>query len=77
MSVSLTLNLTRLFAVSYKKIGDFLWGLPLIVLLFGTHIYLTFKTGFVQKYICLSFVPCNNSYLGFVKTTLRQKNGTV
>lgn len=33
------------------KIGDFLWGLPLIVLLFGTHIYLTFKTGFVQKYI--------------------------
>lgn len=33
------------------KINDLIWGLPMIILLFGTHIYLTFRTGFVQKYI--------------------------
>lgn len=28
-----------------------LWGWPLIVLLLGTHIYMTIRTGFVQRYI--------------------------
>ncbi len=35
-------------------IGDFagwVWGVPLIVLLFGTHVYLTIRTGFIQKRI--------------------------
>lgn len=31
----------------------FLWGLPMIILLFGTHLYLTFKTGFIQKKLWL------------------------
>lgn len=37
-----------------KFLGDlanFVWGVPLIVLLFGTHVYLTFKLRFIQRYI--------------------------
>ena len=30
-------------------IDSFLWGWPLIILLFGTHIFMTFRTGFIQK----------------------------
>ncbi len=35
-------------------IGDFagwVWGTPLIVLLFGTHLFLTLRTGFIQKHV--------------------------
>ncbi len=28
---------------------DLLWGWPLIIALFGTHIFMTFRTGFIQK----------------------------
>ncbi len=31
------------------KVSDFLWGWPLIIILFGTHIFMTIRTGFVQK----------------------------
>lgn len=31
--------------------SSFLWGWPLIILLFGTHLYLTFRTGFIQKHL--------------------------
>lgn len=31
--------------------AGFLWGWPLIILLFGTHLYLTVRTGFIQKYL--------------------------
>lgn len=31
------------------KISDFLWGWPLIIILFGTHIFMTIRTGFIQK----------------------------
>jgi AGCS family alanine or glycine:cation symporter len=30
-------------------INNFLWGPPLLILLVGTHIYLTFRTGFIQR----------------------------
>lgn len=30
-------------------VNDFLWGIPMIVLLLGTHVFLTFRTGFIQK----------------------------
>lgn len=29
--------------------GNFLWGAPMIILLLGTHIFLTFRTGFIQR----------------------------
>lgn len=35
--------------VSY--LDDLLWGWPLIILLLGTHIFMTFRTGFIQRYI--------------------------
>jgi len=31
--------------------SNFVWGLPLIVLLFGTHLFLTIRLRFIQKYI--------------------------
>ncbi|MCX7958100.1 MAG: sodium:alanine symporter family protein [Deltaproteobacteria bacterium] len=33
------------------SVSSVVWGWPLIILLFGTHIYLTFRTGFIQKYL--------------------------
>nr|WP_300090993.1 sodium:alanine symporter family protein [Sedimentibacter sp.] len=32
-------------------IDGWLWGWPLVILLFGTHLYLTFRLKFIQKYI--------------------------
>ena len=32
-----------------KTINSYVWGWPMIALLFGTHIFLTFKTGFIQR----------------------------
>jgi alanine or glycine:cation symporter, AGCS family len=33
------------------QISDLLWGYPLIILLFGTHLYLTFRLRFIQRFI--------------------------
>ena len=34
-----------------EKAGSAVWGAPLIILLFGTHIYLTFRLGLIQRYL--------------------------
>ena len=34
-----------------SSINGILWGPPMIILLFGTHLFLTVRTGFIQKYI--------------------------
>ena len=34
-----------------STIDDFVWGPPLLVLLFGTHIFLTVRTAFMQRYL--------------------------
>ena len=39
------------FAEIIGKLDSILWGWPLILLLFGTHIFMTFRTGFIQKEI--------------------------
>ncbi|MDD6154507.1 MAG: sodium:alanine symporter family protein [Eubacteriales bacterium] len=39
------------FADAVSKVDGFLWGLPLIIILVGTHVFLTFRTGFIQRYI--------------------------
>ena len=31
-------------------INGFIWGPPMIILIFGLGIYFTFKLGFIQKY---------------------------
>lgn len=33
------------------QISDVIWGYPLIILLFGTHLYLTFRLRFIQRFI--------------------------
>ena len=30
-------------------LDDFIWGIPMIVLLFGTHVFMTVRTGFIQR----------------------------
>jgi AGCS family alanine or glycine:cation symporter len=32
-----------------ESLDSILWGWPMIILLFGTHLFMTFKTGFIQK----------------------------
>lgn len=32
-------------------IDGYLWGPPMLILLFGTHLFLTFRTRFIQRYI--------------------------
>ena len=32
-----------------EGINNCLWGLPMIGPLFGTHLFLTFRTGFIQR----------------------------
>lgn len=34
-----------------KTLSDFVWGPPLLILLCGTHIYLTIRLKFIQRYI--------------------------
>ena len=34
-----------------SQVSDLVWGIPLLVLLFGTHIYLTFRLRFIQRFI--------------------------
>ena len=38
-----------MFATIISTVDSFLWGWPLIILLFGTHIFMTIRTGFIQK----------------------------
>ena len=37
------------FSAIISKLDGLLWGWPLIVMLFGTHIFMTIRTGFIQK----------------------------
>ena len=30
-------------------LDDFIWGLPMIILLLGTHVFMTFRTGLIQR----------------------------
>jgi AGCS family alanine or glycine:cation symporter len=34
-----------------SRLSDIVWGVPLLILLMGTHIFLTFRLRFIQKYI--------------------------
>ena len=41
----------ELFASIVSKINDFAWGPPMLILLVGTHIFLTIRTRFIQRHI--------------------------
>lgn len=32
-----------------KTVDDLLWGLPMVIILFGTHLFMTVRTGFIQR----------------------------
>jgi alanine or glycine:cation symporter, AGCS family len=34
-----------------QAISDAIWGYPLLILLFGTHVFLTFRLRFIQRYL--------------------------
>lgn len=42
------------FHVWVSSVDSFLWGWPMLVLLFGTHLYLTFRLRFIQRYTWLA-----------------------
>lgn len=39
------------FAKIAADLSGFVWGAPLIILLFGTHLFLTVRTGFIQRHL--------------------------
>ena len=39
----------EVFAALMNKIDSWIWGLPMLVLLCGTHIFMTLRTGFIQR----------------------------
>src|SRR5881409_895327 len=66
-------------------VSDVVWGAPLLVLLFGTHLYLTFRLRFIQRYlgraIRLSFAreaegEGDVSHFGALTTALAATIGT-
>ncbi len=67
------------------RVSDLVWGVPLLVLLFGTHLFLTFRLGFVQRHlgkaIRLSFSRNHEgegdvSHFGALTTALAATIGT-
>ncbi|MBN1575695.1 MAG: sodium:alanine symporter family protein [Chitinispirillaceae bacterium] len=67
------------------KIGDLVWGPPMLVLLFGTHIFLTFRLKGIQRFIFkgikLSFQRTKEgvgdiSHFGALATALASTVGT-
>lgn len=73
------------FAKSVSEFAGWVWGWPLIILLFGTHLFLTVRTGFIQRYmgraIKLSFSkdkdsPGDISQFGALMTALAATIGT-
>jgi AGCS family alanine or glycine:cation symporter len=68
-----------------QEVSDFVWGPPLLLLLFGTHLFLTFRLRFVQRYLVrairLSFRRTTEgagdvSHFGALTTALAATVGT-
>ncbi|MDD2707481.1 MAG: sodium:alanine symporter family protein [Verrucomicrobiae bacterium] len=73
------------FGKTLSTISDWVWGPPLLILLFGTHLYLTFRLGFIQRHLLkgikLSFQRSNEgtgdiSHFGSLMTALAATIGT-
>ena len=39
------------FSKIIEEIDAVVWGIPMIVILFGTHLFMTFRTGVIQRYL--------------------------
>ncbi|TDP59088.1 alanine/glycine:cation symporter family protein [Aminicella lysinilytica] len=73
------------FVDAVNAIDAWLWGLPLIIVLLGTHVFCTVRTGFIQRYtfkgIKLSVTPDSDgegevSQFGALTTALAATIGT-
>jgi AGCS family alanine or glycine:cation symporter len=73
------------FATLMEQFAGLVWGWPLLILLFGTHIYLTIHLGFIQRFIGrmirLSVAPDKGgqgdvSHFGALTTALAATIGT-
>ncbi|MDR1700638.1 MAG: amino acid carrier protein [Lachnoclostridium sp.] len=58
-----------------KQINLFMWGGPMMILLLGTHIYFTFRLGFVQRHIFRA-LTLSVSNISTLTTTLAATLGT-
>lgn len=45
------MNIVTAISEALAWLNEYLWGPPMLVLLFGTHIYLTIRLGFIQRLI--------------------------
>jgi AGCS family alanine or glycine:cation symporter len=68
-----------------SQVADLVWGIPLLVALFGTHLFLTFRLGIIQKHlphaIRISFTRSHEgtgeiSHFGALMTALAATIGT-
>ena len=73
------------FETLLSQIADLVWGVPLLVALFGTHLFLTFRLGVIQKHlphaIRISFTRSHEgtgeiSHFGALVTALAATIGT-
>ena len=39
------------FSKIIEEIDAVVWGIPMIVILFGTHLFMTFRTGVIQRHL--------------------------
>lgn len=54
-----------MIAAIVDKLNGLLWGVPMIIFLFGAHLFLTYKTKFVQRKV----------FLGIKETVKKENNG--
>ncbi len=68
-----------------EQIDKFLWGWPQMILLLGTHLFMTFRTGFIQKDLFKAIklsvkkdpdAPGDVSQFGALSTALASTVGT-
>lgn len=73
------------FEALLSQVSDLVWGIPLLVALFGTHLFLTFRLGIIQKHlphaIRISFTRSHEgtgeiSHFGALVTALAATIGT-
>ena len=62
-------------------VAGYVWGAPLLILLFGTHLFLTFRLRFIQRYTGKKFYKVKTryeapEYLSYESVTLQGQNGT-
>ncbi len=75
----------KAFEAWLESVAGIVWGWPLVILLFGTHLFLTFRLGFIQRHIGKGIrlsiakdkgAPGDVSHFGALATALAATIGT-